>query len=148
MSIACATPYRAPVRKPPVENKTPARFGIGRLEDYDVSTQAKRANFDIVFGSELGVQNNAPFTLPSMEGGLYGYFLSPKDYGDVRFRSSGGITGGWDGASWPDDGSTGDQYGPIAITRTNELGVSSTWYLYRTDFDGIGTYTYEVTFGH
>lgn len=142
MSIACATPYRAPVRKPPVANKTPARFGIGRLEDYDVSIQVKRANFDIVFGSELGVQDNAAFMLPNMEGGLYGYFLSPKDFGDVSFRSSSGITGGWDGASWPLD-DIGDTYGPVEITLDGQQ-----WYLYRTDFSDNPEQTVYASFAN
>jgi len=77
------------------------------------------------------------------------YFCYPASLGLAEFIDTASqFIGGWDGASWPDDGSVGDQMGPIAIQRKNELGISSTWYLYRTDFDGIGTYTYEVTFGH
>lgn len=94
------------------------------------------------------LNNNQRFTLTA-PAGKYMYFCYPTTLGKAEFTDvASNFVGGWDGASWPDDGSTGDQYGPIAITRTNELGVSSTWYLYRTDFDGIGTYTYEVTFGH
>lgn len=88
------------------------------------------------------------FTLTASSG-QYMYFCYPASLGLAMFRDvASNFEGGWDGASWPDDGGVGDQYGPIAVQRQNELGVSSTWYLYRTDFEGIGTLTYEVTFGN
>lgn len=88
------------------------------------------------------------FTLTAPSG-KYMYFCYPQSLGLATFRdTASNFEGGWDGASWPDDGSVGDQYGPIVVQRRNELGVTSTWYLYRTDFEGIGTFTYEVTFGN
>ena len=50
------------------------------------------------------------------------------------------LAGGWDGASWPYDGSIGFTYGPIEITRN---GVQ--YYVYRTDFQGVST-TFDITF--
>ena len=94
------------------------------------------------------VASGQRFTLTAGSG-QYMYFCYPASLGLAEFIDTASqFVGGWDGASWPDDGSVGEQMGPIAIQRKNELGISSTWYLYRTDFDGIGTYTYEVTFGH
>ena len=56
------------------------------------------------------------------------------------------FVGGWDGASWPDDGDIGSEYGPIIIQRTLH-GITSDWYLYRTDFDGLGAFEFKITFG-
>ncbi len=93
-----------------------------------------------------GIQSGQRFTL-SAPLGSYMYMCYPTSLGLASFRDvASNFEGGWDGASWPNDGSVGEEYGPIVVQRTNELGVSSNWYLYRTDFDGNGTMTYEVTF--
>lgn len=95
-----------------------------------------------------GLSSGQRFTLTA-PAGQYMYFCYPQSLGLAMFRDvASSFEGGWDGASWPDDGTVGDQYGPIVVQRVNELGVTSTWYLYRTDFEGIGTFTYEVTFGN
>lgn len=91
--------------------------------------------------------DNQRFTLTAPSG-QFMYFCHPASLGIAKFVDvATNFEGGWDGASWPDDGDVGEQYGPIAITRITN-GVQADWYLYRTDFDGIGTFTYEVSFGN
>lgn len=98
-------------------------------------------------GSLPSLASNQRFTLTA-PAGKYMYFCHPASLGIAQFTDAASdIVGGWDGASWPDDGDVGEVYGPIAITRVDSQGTTSNWYLYRTDFDGIGTFTYEVAFG-
>ena len=76
------------------------------------------------------------------------YLCYPVALGLAQFRDlASDFIGGWDGATWPDDGTVGEVYGPLTVQRTIN-GVTSSWYLYRTDFDGIGTFTYELTLGN
>lgn len=80
------------------------------------------------------------------DGLLYGYLCYPIEMGYATFLEEGtGLEGGWDGASWPESGDIGSEFGPIIITRT--IGITtSQWYLYRTDFPAVGAFTYDVTF--
>lgn len=71
----------------------------------------------------------------------YGYFAYPAVLGLATFTdTSSGISGGWDGASWPADGSIGSTYGPITVQKD---GID--WYVYRTDFQGVSG-TFSVSF--
>lgn len=84
---------------------------------------------------------NHEFTLTTGEG-EYGYFAYPADLGTATFvDQSVGMAGGWDGATWPADGSIGTTYGPLTVQKD---GVD--WYVYRTDFANLGTKTFSVTF--
>ncbi len=79
--------------------------------------------------------------------GEYAYLMYPVSMGLVQFRDTASdLIGAWDGASWPDDGDIGTELGPIVIKR-NIDGVMEDWYLYRTDFDGLGEFEFEITFG-
>jgi hypothetical protein len=74
----------------------------------------------------------------------YGYFAVPVAKGEVNFfDTSINLAGGWDGASWPDDGSYGEGRGPITLTMTY-AGVTAQWYLYRTDEQGLGPKTFRI----
>ena len=76
----------------------------------------------------------------------YVYFSYPVEMGAATFTDvSIGISGGWDGATWPDDGSIGNIYEPIVIQRSID-GVVTDFYVYRTDFPGIGNKTFNITF--
>jgi hypothetical protein len=80
--------------------------------------------------------------------GEYGYFMHPAYLGLARFTDvDNDLLVGWQGASWPDDGTVGDADGPIVIYRTTGSGTKA-WYLYRTDWPGIGAKTFSVTFGN
>lgn len=97
--------------------------------------------------NDLTTQRVQRFTLTAAPG-EYMYVCYPVALGLAVFRDTAtDFIGGWDGATWPDDGSVGTQYGPLTVERTIN-GVTSSWYLYRTDFDGIGTFEYEITFGN
>lgn len=80
------------------------------------------------------------------DGVNYGYLCYPIELGLATFiERETGLEGGWDGAGWPDDGDIGSSSGPIVINRV--IGITaSQWYLYRTDFPAVGTFTYDVTF--
>jgi hypothetical protein len=70
----------------------------------------------------------------------YGFFAYPAALGLATFVDIAlGISGGWDGAGWPDDGSTGTSSGPIIVQRNGE-----DWYVYRTDTTGVFG-TFQVT---
>ncbi|MNV25824.1 hypothetical protein D3C71_1169320 [compost metagenome] len=125
-----------------VRNAVPI-FGVGPI---GVRNDPEVAQY--LTGSLPTLASNQRFTLTAPSG-QYMYFCHPASLGIAKFVDvASDLEGGWDGASWPDDGDVGEVYGPIAITRLDSQGTSSNWYLYRTDFDGIGTYTYEVSFGN
>lgn len=80
--------------------------------------------------------------------GQYGYFAHPSFLGIATFTDvTTEFEGGWHGASWPYDGTAGPVNGPIAVLR-NIGGVVQTWYVYRTDYPGIGNKQFRVTFGN
>jgi hypothetical protein len=89
--------------------------------------------------------NDTPFDIQlTLSSGEYGYVAVPAAYGHVSFTNNTlGLIGEWDGASWLNDGTVGTSTGPIVIQRAVN-GVSSDWYLYRTDLGGIGAATYTV----
>ena len=78
-------------------------------------------------------------------GGNFGYFAIPVAGAPVNFNNavfidqSNGFPGGWDGASWPNDGEIGNETGPVIVS----LGGNN-WKLYRTDFAGIGNKSFTV----
>lgn len=90
--------------------------------------------------------NNRILTVEIDSPNEYGYLCYPIELGTAEFTDTGtGIGGGWDGASWPDDGDIGNDFGPIVITRT--IGeTTSQWYLYRMDFPSIGIFNFDVVF--
>lgn len=94
---------------------------------------------------ELSSTENQTFDV-DISGDNYGYFVYPVELGLATFTdTSTGLDGGWDGASWPDDGSIGSVYGPIVVSRT--IGdETKDWYVYRTDFPGVGQKTFSVEF--
>ncbi len=64
---------------------------------------------------------------------MYGFFAYPAALGEASFVDlSSGISGGWEGATWPEDGSVGNTYGPL-IVRKDDVD----WYVYRTDSSGV-----------
>ena len=134
--IVSATPYRAPVLKPPVVVDAVPRFGMGRLESYDTESPM----FLIALASEHSdFQTNPKFYLPDAAGEDYYYYMSPVEFGKATFVFSG-FTGGWDGATWPLD-DMGDTYGPVEITFGGRQ-----WLFYRTDWPGGMGGTYTVGF--
>lgn len=116
-------------------------FGIGPIgvrTDPDIGTLLDEELPQLVSGQE--------FTLTAGPND-YMYFCYPAALGLATFvETTSNFEGGWDGATWPDNGDVGDQYGPLAVQRVDGLGNESTWNLYRTDFAGNGTRTYRVTF--
>lgn len=101
---------------------------------------------------ESFLTNSLPHTgnqefLVTVRVGEYGYFAHPAHLGVARFTDRQlDIEGGWDGATWPTDGTIGDTFGPLAVLRNTGLGLQ-TWYVYRTDFPGLGTKMFKVEFG-
>tara|TARA_B100000700_G_scaffold101966_1_gene114992 strand:+ start:38157 stop:44120 length:5964 start_codon:yes stop_codon:yes gene_type:complete len=99
------------------------------------------------FSNHLGSTDNQTFSL-SVAAGEYGWFAYPAALGEARFFDpNSGFEGGWDGASWPEDGSIGAGTGPIVVpvTRNN---IRADWFLYRTDFKGLGDLVFDVTFSN
>lgn len=74
--------------------------------------------------------------------GEYGYFAYPAALGEATFTDPDVLeTGGWDGATWPDDGSMGSNTGPLLIT------VDGTdWFVYRTNNHSLGVIDFTVDF--
>jgi hypothetical protein len=75
----------------------------------------------------------------------YGYFAHPASMGVATFIDNAtGFPGGWDGAGWPDGGS-GTTSGPLTVTYDDGSGPKD-WYVYRTDYSGIGQMSWTVQF--
>lgn len=78
--------------------------------------------------------------------GEYLYFSSPVALGEVTFTDvNSNVEAGMDGAKWMNDGSQGNQQGPLIITRVKN-GIPTDWYLYRSNNSGIGTIKYRVSY--
>lgn len=72
----------------------------------------------------------------------WAYFAMPTTLGLIDFYDvSNGFRGGWDGATWIEDGFEGS--GPLIVRRTIN-GQSSDWYLYRTDFSGLRKSSWRI----
>lgn len=113
-------------------------FGVGPI-GLDDSGDIDQYLTGTLSGQEFSV------TVPS---GEYVYFASPVNMGLVTFTEQGSqLDGGMDGATWPDDGTIGEQLGPLVVSRVSG-GVATDWYLYRSDFPGLGSVTYKVTFSN
>lgn len=138
MTMVCTTPYRAPVAKPPIDVDVWPRYGIGRIEDYAIKIQ-----MDSVFATEhTDPLKNPTFSLATVDEITYLYYLAPIEFGAVTFRDQSGLTGGWDGASWPLD-DLGETYGPIEV-----MYQGRKWLLYRSDWGGNRANTYTVSFAN
>lgn len=107
---------------------------ISSLPKYGSSQLANISASDIDgLINSLPSTNNQDFFLEAPVG--YGYFAYPAALGQATFIDmSTGNVGGWDGATWPSDGSVGSTSGPATVTKNGEE-----WYVYRTDFPGIVT---------
>lgn len=78
--------------------------------------------------------------------GRYGFFAYPLVWGLATFKEvTTQIVGGWDGATWPADGSIGSTAGPLTVSRVIN-GITTQWYIYRTNFSAIGNTAFDVTF--
>lgn len=112
-------------------------FGVKPI---GINTAAELSQLDI----EYADTNNRRISFTGND--QYAYFCHPVELGIATFVDvAAGFPGGWDGASWPDNGDFGDTYGPLTITRT--IGsTTSQWYLYRTDFPMTGSYQFDVAF--
>jgi len=78
----------------------------------------------------------------------YMYFAHTVDLGVAVFIDvATNLEGGMDGATWPNDGSIGTTTGPLQVTRVDPVtGASQDWYLYRSDFGGLGNFTFQVNY--
>lgn len=91
-------------------------------------------------------ESGGEFTINVANINNYGYFCHPSSLGTAQFTdTNSNFTGGWDGATWPDNGSIGSTNGPLTILRTIN-GQPESWKLYRTDFPGIGQFTFRVDY--
>lgn len=89
---------------------------------------------------ESGIQVSLDIPFP-----YYAYFACPIEMGPANFIDNDtGFPGGWDGAKWP-DGGTHSATGPIVVQYDDGDGLSY-WYVYRTDFSGIGQMSWTVNF--
>lgn len=86
--------------------------------------------------SSLQVELSMPFP-------QYAYFAHPQSYGIAEFiDNANGFPGGWDGITWG-DGTIGEIYGPVTVVYDDGSGPEN-WYVYRTDFSGIGNMSWTV----
>lgn len=75
----------------------------------------------------------------------YVYLFSPVSNGAISFRDqASNFIGGFDGATWG-DGDIGETYGPVIVSLDFGTGAED-WYVYRTDFSGVGAHTYVLTY--
>lgn len=118
---------------------------------YGVAIATPVANYDSVFvnalsgtASNSSITNTVTMDSGASGSGLYMYYAYPKAWGLAQFadQSSPGFYGGWDGA-------LGDPFDPtkqgpaeVSVTIDDDTQI---WYLYRTDFDGLGVVTWNVS---
>ena len=102
---------------------------LSPLNYFNVSTPASSQSGNVIF-IDLGPAE-------------YGYYLSPISFGAVTFIGPTGIPGGWDGATWTSTSVSG--LGPLAISLTRS-GITTQYYLYRTDFPNIHNTDYTVNY--
>lgn len=91
-------------------------------------------------------ESGGEFTINVQNASDYGYFAHPSSLGTAIFTdTNSNFQGGWDGATWPNNGDVGVTNGPLTILRTIG-GQQQSWKLYRTDFAGIGQFTFRVDY--
>ena len=115
-------------------------YGVGPI---GVNTDSEIVSF---LTQELPDNSNGQVINLTLNAGEYGYFAHPASLGTASFLdNASSFEGGWDGASWPNNGTIGAGRGPLSIVR-NINGNDVIWYLYRTDFAALGSMSYTVTF--
>ncbi len=111
-----------------------------------------------VFGkgrADLGTATIFAFTDEIPDSGEFNIVLGPNEFGFVCYPVVYGLatfqdvdsgdTGGWDGATWPVDGSVGTTAGPLTVNR-NINTARTQWYIYRTEKANLGNRTFRITF--
>lgn len=103
--------------------------------------------FNSVLTNQMAANTNGQtFSLNLPTGADYGYFAHPSSLGTATLiDQSTMFPGGWDGATWETDGNFGETTGPIEVTIDDGTGPRL-WKIYRTDFSGIGQYTWAVNY--
>ena len=141
-----AVVYEEPVEETPVE-ETPVITGECVVSDYP-RFGTRTTNFsssDDVRSLTIKYPHtyNQNITLDQPNEKDYGFFAYPTALGKATFvDTDNNFEGGWDGATWPDDGTVVfDRYEPVVVYVDN-----TQWYLYRTDFSGLGRKTWNVKF--
>lgn len=137
MTILATKAYK----RPPLPAIPYPRFGVGILP----SNPNNNDYINILTNTMTQSVSGSTFTMND-SGNTFMYFASPAVHGDVTFIDHNtDISGGWDGATWPTDGSIAETLGKVQATLT--FGSDTRlWYIYRTDFKGIGTKTYKMMF--
>lgn len=126
-----------PPPPPPVDTPpTTAIFGVGVLAQPYVES-AVRAMLTSTHTYDTSGQE---FTI-NITADNFGYFAVPANKNPVFIDVSSGFPGGWDGASWDNEGNIGGETGPVAITI-----AGAAWKLYRTDFTSVGNKTFRVNY--
>jgi hypothetical protein len=139
MSLVMAKPYKKrPLAIPPY----PFFFtGILVDEDWDTSEELLALADGQMTSNVTG--DTITFTAT---GGDYFYLFSLVSNGEITFKDlENPGNGSMDGASWPTDGTEGTEYGPV-IQQLNFGAGLEDWYMYRSDWPGIGTRTLRLTY--
>lgn len=136
------------------------RWGIAQFSDTDFTGGKEDPNqagdpYDHWTGVQDFIDSELTSIHPVQENGIvvdldipfpyYAYFAHPVEMGLAEFiDNENGFPGGWDGIEWP-DGQVGSTSGPMMVTYDDGNGPSY-WYIYRTDFSGIGQMSWTVNF--
>lgn len=123
---------KPPVAPPDIPN---AYYGVAPIftKSHSMTTSILPNRLTIITDQAIDI---------TLQEGEYGWFYIRSDVGNVRFMDLQlNVFGGWDGATWPDDGSVGETSGPYQITQASD---GSIWNLFRTDFPATGQRTYRV----
>lgn len=109
------------------------RYGVGNF-GFNVATEADLDSLSVV------PDDSNPHQITLTAGASeYMYYASPVSRGSATFvDTSNSMPGGWDGATW--ESGFDSKTGPLEVTYQ---GVQ--WYVYRTDWEGLGTKTWNVT---
>jgi len=139
MTLVLSTPYKKPqVSIPPFPYYAASTY----LNASQYNTSAKL--IALATGQMTSDTTGDTFTLDTGTT-KYGYFFSPVSNGAIQFTEiNSNLLGGWDGATWA-DGDIGSTNGPATISLDFGAGPSD-WYVYRTDFAGIGIVTWKLRY--
>lgn len=131
------------------------RWGVAQFSDTDFTGGKQDPNMDGQpyqrwtgaqdFIDTMLTETNEELTIElSIDFPNYGYFACKASDGLATFLDSvNGWPGGWDGAQW-EDGGFGMTTGPLTVLYDDGTGEAE-WYVYRTDFSGIGDMGWSVT---
>jgi hypothetical protein len=162
--ITKTTTINMAVTAPVVVGSARPRWGVAMFSDTDFTggKTGTDPNYDKPYTRWTGIQDfadkvmtnllassnsNEKFTANVGEA-QYLYFMAPKALGKATFTDQAiNIDGGMGGITWTPEGEQGDNFEGIDVQYDSKDGNGPvTWTIYRTDYDSLGSITFNVRY--